>query len=108
MNNKIKNWLLNKVRNNQLVNFLNLEDVSGFIKYNVRNITREEYFADPINTIISIIHFPGIINRVQLNKGEREKLDVISLLIFSFPFILSILNSKNGFSSIILVLSKSV
>jgi len=64
MNTDISNWVLNKIRNNQLIIFLNPEDISSFIKYNVQSITRDEYDADPFNISQPIVHFSFIFQKL--------------------------------------------
>lgn len=83
MNILITNWFLNRIRINEFIDFLNPEDISKFIKYYVQQITYEEYSSEPDYVSREILAFSKINILNKLSKEEKQKLDIISLLIFS-------------------------
>ncbi len=83
MNILIKGWFLNRIRNNEFIEFLNTDDISKFIKYYVQQITFEESSFEPYYVLKQNPSFSKINILSKLSKAEKEKLDIISLLIFS-------------------------
>jgi len=83
MNILIASPFLNRIRNNEFIDFLKPEDISKFIKYYVQQITYEEYSSEPDYVSREILPFSKINILNNLSKEEKQKLDIISLLIFS-------------------------
>ena len=83
MNILITAKFLNRIRKNEFIDFLNPEDISKFIKYYVQQITHEELSSEPYYVIRQNFSFSKINILSKLSKEEKQKLDIISLLIFS-------------------------
>jgi len=81
MNIHIASPFLNRIPNNEFIEFLKPKDISDYIKYKVQEISYEESSIDLEMRIIP--PFSKLIDLSILSDEEKHKLHVITLLIFA-------------------------